>query len=168
VIEIDAPDPKKDAINKARHEGQSLWLLREIEIATAITVAASSRSAMAKCAPSACAFRVPRKGKCMPRTMRNSTPDIDNPEWTEQEFRRARPLADVLEESKRRGRPPVAEPKVSMTIRIAPRVVNAYRASGKGWQSRVQQILEKHAPKVPKARRRSRSLKADTASVREP
>jgi uncharacterized DUF497 family protein len=40
VLEIEAPDPNKDAINRRDHEGRSLWLLQEIDITTALTIPA--------------------------------------------------------------------------------------------------------------------------------
>lgn len=41
----------------------------------------------------------------------------------------------------RRGRPPVARPKVSTTIRLSQDVIDHFRADGKGWQTRIDEAL---------------------------
>ncbi|RWM88349.1 MAG: hypothetical protein EOR84_28435 [Mesorhizobium sp.] len=74
----------------------------------------------------------------------------DNPEWTEEDFRNARPFAEVfpdLAESVRRsrGRPPLDNPKKQVTLRLDSDVVARFRAGGPGWQSRINDILRKAA-----------------------
>jgi len=74
--------------------------------------------------------------------------DPDNPEWTEEEFRQARPFAEVFPElaaSIRRGRPPVSNPKKQVTLRLDTDVVERFRAGGPGWQSRMNEALRKAA-----------------------
>lgn len=76
--------------------------------------------------------------------------DPDNPEWTEEDFKNARPFAEVfpdLAESIRRarGRPPAENPKKQVTLRLDADVVERFRASGKGWQSRINEALRKAA-----------------------
>ncbi|AWP85345.1 BrnA antitoxin family protein [Bordetella bronchiseptica] len=73
--------------------------------------------------------------------------DRDNPEWTDAEFRRAKPAAEVLPESvhamlgiRRRG-PQKTPTKQIVTIRLSPDVVEAFKASGTGWQTRVDAAL---------------------------
>ena len=41
----------------------------------------------------------------------------------------------------RRGRPPVANPKVSTTIRLSRDVIDHFRAGGRGWQTRIDAAL---------------------------
>ncbi|WP_419941155.1 BrnA antitoxin family protein [Candidatus Palauibacter sp.] len=41
----------------------------------------------------------------------------------------------------RRGRPPKARPKVSTTIRLSPEVIDHFRAGGRGWQTRIDEVL---------------------------
>jgi uncharacterized protein (DUF4415 family) len=69
----------------------------------------------------------------------------ENPEWTEEDFARARPFKEVFPEQfeawKRRGRPPVAAPKVHIGFRLAADVVAGIRASGKGYNARVEKVL---------------------------
>ncbi|QIX99160.1 BrnA antitoxin family protein [Bordetella bronchiseptica] len=73
--------------------------------------------------------------------------DRDNPEWTDAEFRRAKPAAEVLPASvhamlgiRRRG-PQKTPTKQVVTIRLSPDVVEAFKASGTGWQTRVDAAL---------------------------
>ena len=41
----------------------------------------------------------------------------------------------------RRGRPPVASPKVSTTIRLSKEVLDHFKADGRGWQTRIDKAL---------------------------
>lgn len=76
----------------------------------------------------------------------------DNPEWTEEDFRNARPFAVVFpelaekmrKEIAARGRPPLAVTKQPVTIRLDPDVIAKFKATGKGWQSRINEAL-RHA-----------------------
>ena len=60
-----------------------------------------------------------------------TAPDLSAGEWPEK-FARARV---------RRGRPPVASPKVSTTIRLSPDVLAHFKAGGRGWQTRINAAL---------------------------
>jgi uncharacterized protein (DUF4415 family) len=66
-------------------------------------------------------------------------PDQDNPEWTSDMFKQAvrfEALPDALQ-AKLRGCPKAASTKERITIRLSPDVVGAFRATGQGWQTRV-------------------------------
>ena len=73
----------------------------------------------------------------------------DAPEWGEEVFDRAqiavggevfRPASGTLT---KRGRPPVGdEAKQQVTLRLAPKVINYFKASGSGWQTRLNETLE--------------------------
>lgn len=76
-------------------------------------------------------------------------PDDDDVEWTEEMFRAAavyegtkliRPATGTL---KSIGRPTSANPKKQVTLRLDPDVVDRFRATGKGWQSRINSELRK-------------------------
>jgi uncharacterized protein (DUF4415 family) len=77
--------------------------------------------------------------------------DDENPEWTVEDFARARPAYEVLpgifgaasaqEMLKPRGRPRAKFTKERITIRLSPDVLGAFRASGNGWQTRVDGAL---------------------------
>lgn len=57
----------------------------------------------------------------------------------------AKPLTDAqwkaVAPTVRRGRPPKDSPKESVKLRIAPDVMAVLRATGAGWQTRVNTIL---------------------------
>lgn len=71
----------------------------------------------------------------------------DSPEWTEEEFRTAKPFAlfPKWAESIRRtrGRPSIEAPKQVVSIRLDPDVIAKFKATGKGWQSRINDVLKK-------------------------
>ena len=89
--------------------------------------------------------------------------DPDARELDEDWFARARPASEVLprdvyeglvalQKSRARGRPPVETPKVATAIRFDADVLAGLRATGKGWQTRVndamRQWLKEHAAGV--------------------
>lgn len=71
--------------------------------------------------------------------------DDDNPELTEADFARAEPFREIFPEQharwKRAGRPRVARPKVHIGFRLEADVVERIRASGPGYNARVEQVL---------------------------
>ena len=72
--------------------------------------------------------------------------DDDLPELGDDFFARARPAAEVMGEpfmarARLPGRPKVAEPKEPVTIRFDAAVARHLRASGKGWQTRLNDEL---------------------------
>jgi len=73
----------------------------------------------------------------------------DAPEWTEEHFRHARLSVSgkVIHEASgtwaRPGRPLSANPKQQVTLRLDPDVLEKFRATGKGWQSRINAELRK-------------------------
>jgi uncharacterized protein (DUF4415 family) len=78
-----------------------------------------------------------------------SGPDCENPEWTREMFANAMTFdqlpARLREKLSNRKRGPQKAPKkVPVSIRLSPDVVASFRASGAGWQSRVDDILRAH------------------------
>jgi len=74
----------------------------------------------------------------------------DNPEWTAEDFKNARPFAEVFPDlmesiQRARGRPKSESPKKRITLRLDQDVVERFRASGPGWQSRMNEALKKAA-----------------------
>lgn len=71
--------------------------------------------------------------------------DEDNPELTANDFARARPFKEVFpkqyEAWKKMGRPPVVTPKVHIGFRLAADVVNGIKATGRGYNARVEKVL---------------------------
>jgi len=74
--------------------------------------------------------------------------DSDNPEWTAQDFARAKPFAQALPAlAKRRGvRGAQKRPtKVAVSLRLTREVVERFKAGGPGWQTRMDNALKKAA-----------------------
>ena len=71
------------------------------------------------------------------------------PEWTAEDFARA----EIREGNKivRRGRPPLESPKQAVKLRIDTEVLAKWRASGPGWQTRINDALRKAAPRRRRA-----------------
>lgn len=75
--------------------------------------------------------------------------DPDNPEWTEEDFARARPASEVMppefmaEHAKRHRGPQKAPTKVMVSLRLDRDVVERLKASGRGWQTRANELLKK-------------------------
>jgi uncharacterized protein (DUF4415 family) len=71
----------------------------------------------------------------------------DNPEWTKEDFAKAKPFAEVfpkLAASIRKGRGPNKAPtKTLITLRLSGQVIEAYKAKGPRWQSRIDADLRK-------------------------
>jgi len=76
-------------------------------------------------------------------------PDDVDVEWTEDQFQRAalyvggklvKPADGTWT---RPGRPVSENPKKQVTLRLDPDVVEKFRATGKGWQSRINAELRK-------------------------
>jgi uncharacterized protein (DUF4415 family) len=82
------------------------------------------------------------------RVQRGIAADPDNPEWTAEDFKRARPFAEVFPglAASRRGRGPQREPtKVAVSLRLSREVVDRFKADGPGWQTRMDEALKKAA-----------------------
>lgn len=70
---------------------------------------------------------------------------VDVPEATAKDFARARPFKEIFPAQykawKRMGRPPVESPKVHISFRLAGDVVDGIRATGQGYNARVEKVL---------------------------
>lgn len=76
--------------------------------------------------------------------------DEDNPEWTEEDFARARPASELpprllaaFPNTKSRGGRPAGSDKQLVSIRLDKAVVEKFRATGPGWQTRINSILKR-------------------------
>ena len=71
----------------------------------------------------------------------------DNPEWTRKDFAKARPFSEALPDlaaSIRKGRGPNKAPtKKLVSLRLSGQVLEAYKAKGPGWQSRIDEDLRR-------------------------
>jgi len=79
----------------------------------------------------------------------------DIPEATEEDFKRARPISDfpelfeALNNARARGQrgPQKSEVKDRIGLRLDHTIVEHFRATGPGWQSRINDILAEHIKK---------------------
>ena len=79
------------------------------------------------------------------------TPDTDNPAWTAKDLARAKPASEVLQQLfspertqsllMPRGRPKADVTKVRVGIRLSQEVIDHFKASGGGWQTRIDAVL---------------------------
>ena len=71
----------------------------------------------------------------------------DSPELTKTDFAKAKPFAEVfpdLAASIRRGRGPNKAPtKKQVSLRLSPEVIQHFKKGGKGWQSRIDEALQR-------------------------
>lgn len=75
----------------------------------------------------------------------------DNPEWTEEDFLRARPAAEILLPEvvaafARRSATLIETATIEITLRLDADVIERFRASGPGWQARMNEALRRAAP----------------------
>jgi uncharacterized protein (DUF4415 family) len=80
----------------------------------------------------------------------------DIPEATEEDFSRARPiedfpeLAEALERARGQRGPQKAPTKDRVGLRLDHAVVEHFRATGPGWQSRINEVLVDYVSKAGK------------------
>jgi uncharacterized protein (DUF4415 family) len=96
-------------------------------------------------------------------------PDSDIPEMTAADFRKARPVRDVLpgliSAAKRaRGRPRIENPKQHVSLRLDAKVIAGFKAQGPGWQGRINEALAHALARTPK-RKSSRMSRHSRATV---
>lgn len=65
--------------------------------------------------------------------------DPDSRELTDEEMAELRPLAELKRSA---GRPQAEVTKERVTIRLSPEVTAYFRATGKGWQTRMDEVLK--------------------------
>ena len=79
--------------------------------------------------------------------------DDEIPEWTDEDFARARPAREVLPQIfepatvkrmlKPRGRPKSGNVRTAISLRLPPETLEKWKATGPGWQTRMAQVLAK-------------------------
>lgn len=74
--------------------------------------------------------------------------DPDNPEVTEAELKEFRPFREVFPDlaeaiDRKLGRPKAESPKKAISIRLDQEVIDRFKATGDGWQSRMNEALRK-------------------------
>jgi uncharacterized protein (DUF4415 family) len=77
---------------------------------------------------------------------------VDSPELSDEELAQMKPAREVLppeffiavdELRHSRGRPPVETPKKQITLRLDQDVIEKFRGTGRGWQSRINEALKR-------------------------
>jgi uncharacterized protein (DUF4415 family) len=83
--------------------------------------------------------------------------DDENPEWTEEDFKRARPLSEVSPELYKalvrpKGRPVLdsIDHKQAVSIRLHRDIIAHFKADGPGWQTRLNLFLLQALEKTKK------------------
>ncbi|HEX6411144.1 MAG TPA: BrnA antitoxin family protein [Sphingomicrobium sp.] len=111
----------------------------------------------------------------MTESKENTDPSWDAPdeppEWTDEVWDRAefaiggqviRPATGTLtraftpaEIRARRGRPPLGDTaKVQQSLRLSKAVLDHFRATGPGWQARIDEVLRRHVAEAKAGERR--------------
>lgn len=83
--------------------------------------------------------------------------DKENPEWTTEDFRRARPASEALSDIvgreaaarmlRPRGRPKASMTKTHVNIRLDTDVLKAFKTTGPRWQTRINEALREWVKK---------------------
>jgi uncharacterized protein (DUF4415 family) len=105
---------------------------------------------------------------------RYGKPDAENPEWTREELARAKPAGEVFpaavfaDAPPKRGRGPQAAPtKQLVSLRLDRDTVETYRATGRGWQARINDDLAKAARRISVHPTRAEAVAAAKDAIRD-
>lgn len=142
-----------DALVVPSHNKSRRWVAIGVSIRAVVSWCSPGWGAKAS-ASSACGRQVVAKGNSMPNakkksgyTKRDLRAVSDNPELTKADFAKARPFSEVfpdLSASIRKGRGPNRSPtKKLVSLRLSPEVVEHFKSTGPGWQSRIDETLRK-------------------------
>ncbi len=76
-------------------------------------------------------------------------PDGEVRELTKADIARMRPAIEVVPEvveayRRARGRPPKEVTKEQVTLRLSPQVLAYFRAQGSGWQTKIDEVLNRY------------------------
>lgn len=88
--------------------------------------------------------------------------DPDNPEISADQFARMRPASEVLPPTlfnalSKGGRPPSPNKRVQVTLRLDPAAVETFKATGPGWQTRINEHLMKLARSIERSAAKGKS-----------
>lgn len=71
----------------------------------------------------------------------------DNPEWTAEDFRNAKPFAEVFPDLARSIEEDeavvVGDPRLNKVVALDRRVVEKFQSQGDDWQERINEVLRK-------------------------
>lgn len=76
-------------------------------------------------------------------------PDGEVRELTKADIARMRPAMEVVPQvveayRRARGRPPQETTKQQVTLRLSPEVLDYFRKQGRGWQTRIDEVLNRY------------------------
>ena len=99
---------------------------------------------------------IPAKSGRRVKRPHRALPDDDSPEFTAEMFAKTRPITDVMPEvietmKRARGRPRSERPKARVSLRLDQDVLEAFRATGDGWQNRMQDALKRASKRLTTA-----------------
>jgi len=86
-------------------------------------------------------MNVKRKKSARTSSSADEAPEITDSWVAEADLRKGNKLI-------RRGRPKLANPKRLLSLRVSPNVIDGWKASGSGWQTRMAKVLERSMPKA--------------------
>jgi uncharacterized protein (DUF4415 family) len=90
--------------------------------------------------------------------------NVDSPPLTDEMLARMLPAREVVPgivaAAKRRGRPPLEHPKQAVKLRLDADVLSAFRKSGSGWQTRINDTLRAAVAKRKVKRARPKRARA--------
>lgn len=72
----------------------------------------------------------------------------DAPELTDAWFEKAHVYKGGVLVRRGKGRPPLENPKISQTLRLDADILAAFKKTGAGWQTRMNEALRKAAAKL--------------------
>ena len=99
--------------------------------------------------------------------------DDEPVDWPDEAFERAqigvsgRVAREATGILTKRGRPPMGDDaaKRQVTLRLAPEVLEHFKAAGSGWQTRINDVLERHVSGARRtAKKKARGLSLDAGS----
>lgn len=67
--------------------------------------------------------------------------DKENPEWTEGDFKKAKPVSEILPKLARKMRQK-AHTKIQTTVRLDQDVIHFFKSTGRGWQTKLNNALK--------------------------
>ncbi len=68
----------------------------------------------------------------------------DNPEWTEEDFRNARPFVEVFPEfAESIRKQEAASAELDRLVAVERRIVDKFREQGPDWEQRINEVLRK-------------------------
>jgi uncharacterized protein (DUF4415 family) len=76
--------------------------------------------------------------------------------------------ADLFKALTKRGRPRAENKRVMLTLRVDPGVVEAYKATGAGWQTRMNEVLARGAKRLSNSSQALESRREVVAAAAKP